>query len=357
VLVLVAKGVRRRRGSAAFPENTTPTAIARTARIVLLADWGSGVPDAIKLAHHIRKEWVRKSATHVIHVGDVYYAGLPWEYEDRFLRHWPVGKPPQPPLAPKTAVLASRLDPAPYLEFLASRYPAPYQEKPHPLSSPRKPETWRIVSRFPTTSWCLAGNHDMFSGGHAFFDLLRSDPRFAKQGQSAYFLLENEDWQVFGLDTSFAAHGFRGDEGDLYGEQAVWVAQHRAVAPHKKCILLTHHQPFSAYDPPTERLRRQLAPVTNRGLVDAWFWGHEHRCALYEPHLNIRYPVLLGHAGFPERPKRQRANMPSVKWEWNAQDPNGFLLFGFAVLTLNGPTITVQLIDENNHPQHQFEIT
>ena len=33
--------------------------------------------------------------------------------------------------------------------------------------------------------------------------------------------------------------------------------------------------------------------------VDAWFWGHEHRCAVYGGFHNIAYPALIGHGGVP----------------------------------------------------------
>ena len=29
------------------------------------------------------------------------------------------------------------------------------------------------------------------------------------------------------------------------------------------------------------------------------FWGHEHRCVMYEPWQNIQYGRLLGHGGVP----------------------------------------------------------
>ena len=54
----------------------------------------------------------------------------------------------------------------------------------------------------------------MYSGGHGFFEMLQ-DQRFAKQNGSSYFLLENDDWQVFGLDTSFDPRDFRGHIGTI----------------------------------------------------------------------------------------------------------------------------------------------
>jgi hypothetical protein len=308
VLVLQAKAIKRRRGTAKFPDNSVRTTrFASKARIVLIGDWGSGVPDAIKLSNQIWNSYLLPDIgikeLHVVHLGDVYYAGLTKEYVRNFLQHWPV-----PPAHAKNV-----------------------------------------------SSWCLAGNHDMFSGGQSYFDMLK-DSRFAAQNQGSYFLLENNDWQIFGLDTSFDPRDFTGNIGELYGEQAAWVANKRATVGNKKCLMLTHHQPFSAYEPVAENLERRLRPISAAGQIDVWFWGHEHLCAVYDKHDNIRYPVLLGHGGFPENPKTKLPGSASVNYEWSVTDKSGFLLFGFAVLDFDGAKIMVQLVDENGKLQYSFMI-
>jgi hypothetical protein len=308
VLVLKAKAIKRRRGAAKFPDNSgNSTLLDGQARLVLIGDWGSGIPQAIKVAREI---WnvhllpdLGRNELHVAHLGDVYYAGLAGEYTRNFLRDWPV---------------------------------------------PRGQEKY-------VNSWCLPGNHDMFSGGHGFFDMLK-DARFTCQNKSSYFLLENAHWQVFGLDTSFDPRDFTGDTGELYGEQAAWVAQKRAMAPKKKCLILTHHQPFSVYDHVEENLERRLRPIRSLGHIDAWFWGHEHRCAVYDKHEGVRFPVLLGHGGFPEKPRKKRLGAPRLNYEWTSVDKAGFLIFGFAVLDFDAGQINVRLVDEDGKLEHQFTI-
>ena len=49
----------------------------------------------------------------------------------------------------------------------------------------------------------MNANHDMFTGGHGFFEFLDTDPRFARQGGASYFALENEHWLVAALDTAW----------------------------------------------------------------------------------------------------------------------------------------------------------
>jgi hypothetical protein len=308
-LVLKAKAIKRRRGVPLFPDNSAQsTQIDLRARMVLVGDWGSGLPNAVKLAKniwnsHLQPELGRKDL-HLVHLGDVYHAGLPPDYKKNFLKDWPV--------------------PSGYEKYVAS--------------------------------WCLAGNHDMYSGGHGYFNMLK-DSRFSRQNKSSYFLLENDNWQVFGLDTSFDPRDFSGEAGELYGEQAAWVAQKRAVAPHKKCLILTHHQPISAYDTVKENLERRLRPIQSNGLIDAWFWGHEHLCAVYDAYEKIRYPVLLGHGGFPEKLKTKRLGAPPLSYEWVSVDAQGYLLFGFAVLDFDHDKIHVQLRDESNQPRHSFTIS
>jgi hypothetical protein len=41
-------------------------------------------------------------------------------------------------------------------------------------------------------SWSLNGNHDVYSGGHAYFDVLLRDPRVARQEQSSFFSFVNK---------------------------------------------------------------------------------------------------------------------------------------------------------------------
>jgi Calcineurin-like phosphoesterase. len=196
----------------------------------------------------------------------------------------------------------------------------------------------------------------MYSGGHGFFNWLRTDPRFAKQQGCSYFLLENKLWQLFGLDSAYGSPDRKGNIGNIYGGQIAWMAQERARAPEKKCVLLTHHQPFSAFDEVNAALEDQLRPLARRNQISAWFWGHEHYCAVYDCHNNIPYPILLGHGGFPERRKPLRAGAPSLDFDWNFVDAGEFVIFGFAVLDFNADQIAVRLIDVNGDPRYHFVI-
>jgi hypothetical protein len=303
-----AKLIKRRRGPVKFVENTNgPAPLGENARIVLFGDWASGIPYAQKLAETIwnscLKGVIGTRPLHAIHLGDAYYGGLVSDYSERFNPYWPV-----------------------------------------PIGQERH-----------VSSWTLAGNHDMYSGGHGFFRMLGIDYRFSNQGGCSYFLLENEHWQVFGLDTSYDPIDFKGDIGNLYGNQAEWIAHERGRAPNKKCVVLTHHQPFSAFDDIDDTLEKQLRSTLGKRLVTAWFWGHEHDCAVYEQRLSVPYPVMLGHGGFPQEPTEPLPHGAPIKFDWPFMTDR-FITFGFGVLDFNGPEIRVRLIDVNGTERRAFTI-
>ncbi len=296
---LVAMGVRKLRGRHAFnPTKPERVQISDQARVILVGDWGSGIPRARLVGQAMRKA-VEEAAgenreVQVIHLGDVYYAG--WEYEcrDRFLPYWPV-----------------------------------------------RPEEADKIG-----SWCLNGNHDMYSGGHAYFEYLLKDPRFRKQGQRSFFRLFNRNWQVLGLDTAW-------DDNGLKDPQSSWVKQ--VLEENKqKTILLTHHQYLSAYEDGPEVgkvLGEKLGPVLDKKRVHTWFWGHEHRFVIYEPTINVQNARLIGHGGVPVYMihKEGGGYVKPAAFEdrrFIASGLEHWAMFGFAILDFEGDKIKVSYVDE-----------
>lgn len=293
---LFAKAYRMIGKRRPFPDQAAaPKTIADNARIYLIADWGSGIARATKIADRIRTMMAdeRTREQHVMHLGDVYYSGWPEEYDDHFLAHWPV---------------------------------RPGEEDNY-------------------GSWCLNANHDMFSGGHGYFDYLLGDARFAGQQGKSYFSLATNHWQLLGLDSAWT-------DGGLAGSQVEWVEQMQKASPKKKLMLMTHHQPFSAFG---EKSHPDLEALLARNRVTAWFWGHEHRFAKYQTRPDLKYGRLIGHGGVPV--------WRDAPWKfWKSVEPAGvdfvsrqafrsglewFLLFGFAILDFDGPAINVRYIYEN----------
>ena len=301
VAFLAAKALAAMRGQRPFPTAPPPTVrIGNRARVLLVGDWGSGVPRAQKVAARMRRELeaAPDRERHVIHLGDVYYSGFESEYRDRFLPFWPV----------------------------------------------KESEADAIGS------FCLNANHDMFTGGHAYFDYLLKEPRFARQGGCSYFSLENDHWQILALDTGYDAQDYRGEKGSLYGPQAAWVREKRAAAPQKKAVLLSHHQLFSAWEGGSPELERKLQPVLSQpNGVTAWFWAHEHRCAIYDRNHPVPYERLVGHVGVPVyAPKGPTP--PGVVHEFRETFRDGlerFTRFGFAVLDFEDGSIRARYISED----------
>ncbi|HEV2855110.1 MAG TPA: metallophosphoesterase [Thermoanaerobaculia bacterium] len=299
---LFAMGVRRFRDRYPFPDKPAePLRIGDRARLVLVGDWGSGIPRARKVADQMRKvidEGVQSNREqHVVHLGDVYYSGWEYEYRDRFLKYWPVKE------SEKDSIL----------------------------------------------SWNLNGNHDMYSGGHAFFGHALRDPRFARQQGSSWFSLQNDHWTILGLDTAWEEHG-------LQGNQAEWAKQRLESSPGKG-LLLSHHQVFSSYEKKKEGAKEpalvtKIRPVLATGRVRSWFWGHEHRCVLYKPYENVAFARCIGHGGVPVYMTHGEKDPypPPGDYEYRGYFQKGlerWAWFGFAVLDFEGAEIHVRYIDEN----------
>src|SRR5262249_52771976 len=118
-------------------------------------------------------------------------------------------------------------------------------------------------------------------------------PMFGQQ--ASYFAFENQHWLLVGLDTAYKDHS-------LNKEQLGWLATmlNDPARKKKKLVLLSHHQPFSLLENQGPNLISFLRLLLDTGAIHAWYWGHEHRCVIYD-----RHPVwkvagrCIGHGGIP----------------------------------------------------------
>jgi hypothetical protein len=297
VASLFAMGVRKFRHRHPFNDKEPETvSISDKTRLILVGDWGTGLTRAVAVADQMRRvvEEGRKQEIeqHVIHLGDVYYSGWEREYRKRFLPHWPVDKD----------------------------------------------ETGDLL-----TSWCLNGNHDMYCGGHAYFDFLLEDPRFARQQRNSFFALRNDYWDIIGMDTAY-------DDAGLRDPQAEWIAEKLADSK-RRSMFLSHHQLFSAYEGPSVALQEKIGPYVGNRPVDVWFWGHEHRCVFYRDHQGVRNGRLIGNGGVPvymTHPEDAEHKPPSF-YEYRAFKRRLFekwAFLGFAVVDLENDRAKVRYINE-----------
>jgi len=155
-------------------------------------------------------------------------------------------------------------------------------------------------------------------------------------------------------------HAFSSDppEVALQEPQGQWLCEHVQGAAPRGTILMTHHQPFSAYETVDTPLLKTIGDALAGHRIEAWLWGHEHRCAVYPKNVSPLdcYAALIGHGGVPSLrsarvgPEGQSDVDPKdLQWEFLdyyevGEDHWG--LGGFAVLTFSGAKLEIQYYDE-----------
>ncbi len=285
-------------------------------RVSVAGDWGTGTDEAHRVAALIGET----RPHYTIHLGDVYFVGDPAEVAENFL-----GKPRK-----------------------GYRY---------------QPCAWPIGSN---ASFALNGNHEMYARGLGYFDqiLPAMGPTVGgrPQGQQAsYFCLKNDDWCVLGLDTGYNSVGtplieyFLSPSAALPDPLIDWL---RSIAPmieRQAIIIMTHHQVLSVYDSCFTRQADQIFEILKRPVL--WFWGHEHRLALYETFAggSRGWPTItgrcIGHGGMPvDLPGRPRSGSIGTaafvdKRRYDNDENLDIGINGFIQLTFTGERLRVDYID------------
>ena len=226
-------------------------------RVSLAGDWGAGTDEAYEVGKQI--EAFQPHCT--IHLGDVYYVGDQEDTNANFL-----------------GIADGNYDPC----------------------------KWPSGS---VLTLALSGNHEMYARGFSYFDSILP----ALGQEASFFCLENDNWRIIGLDTAYNSigvplfeHIFK-PECQLTPEQMQWLDGLEADTPcyslddEKATILLTHHQYYSAFEDNYTACAEQLAEFITRPVL--WFWGHEHRMAIYDKYASTNgieaYGRCIGHGGMP----------------------------------------------------------
>lgn len=333
------------RGRRKFNKKAAEPAIsAKPLRLFVFGDWGTGLPLAQRITKQIRQQIDTadgKRQQHVVHLGDVYYVGESDEYSER--------------------VLASGM--------------------------------WPVLGREKDKigSWSLNGNHDMYAGGHGYFDKLLRDGRFlrwhrdASGEPSSFFVIEDAHWQFFGLDTAWnlpsltgvlfgapTLKDYGGQNGILTKEQVKWMVSRRD--PAKGCVLLTHHQPASSRTSEEQHADEAVKLLKKERVyeqIDGWLWGHEHRCVVFKPKAERTTPRLadapefcacIGHGGVPvtEKNFEKKKKISDVAWEEDRLDETSpiyegerIVPFGFARIDTAPDTLDIRIFDHNGSERYQ----
>ena len=309
-----------------------PPAVANQAlRVGILGDWGTGEEEAFAVLDQL----MQQKPDLIIHVGDIYYSGTHDECITNFL---------------------------------------------DPINAARA----KYGQQIPVYN--LPGNHDYYSGGQGFYGILPQLNLGANHGeiqQNSFFCLQNDSWQLEGMDTGYNDHDLlkvADDITKLRADEADWHARQLAVAGTRKVILLSHHQLFSAFatigatgssGPHYENpyLLQNLVAWRGSGNpnIVAWLWGHEHLLEVYAVPgtQDSNLPVLgrcVGYGAFPvfndqgdytpittDVPLESAPGFPNDYVQ--TADEDEIYAHGYALLTLgenSGTANYYQVIDPGN---------
>lgn len=253
----------------ALPDRTT---------VVLVSDWGTGNVHAIAVA----KQIALRNPDHVIHLGDVYYAGTPREVRTNFLEIWDAFGPQR------------------------ARY------------------------------WALNGNHDMYSGGYGFFEHLL--PAFKQP--ASYFNLQNQHWRLLGLDTAYVNHRITPEQlswlpAQLTGSaRTILMTHHHLLSPFRK----RGDAMEQALDPylTAGQLFAWIWGHEHHLFEFADYRGVKCRCI---GHGSLPYVPP------DQRRRRHEADIVRMETRPSPLNPSRGM-HGFALLRFDGPTLDLEYVDE-----------
>jgi hypothetical protein len=211
----------------------------------------------------------------------------------------------------------------------------------------------------------------MYSLGRGYFGNALAENAFNVQNGTSYFLLQNANWQIFGLDSAYASPDratFM--QGALHPDQIAWMKKVRD--PKRRSIVMTHHNPLSMYGKQTNQLWTQVERGFSRRQPDYWYWGHIHNGIVYNctgrsPNArNATKARCIGHSAIPfgfawglTRPETLLTAAPgamptafrpieTVAYFAHEQVPgSAYVKNGFAILRLSGATISEEIYDED----------
>jgi len=244
--------------SSAGSQNMNPVSIA------VVADWATNTDESC----HIAQKIASHNPDYTIHMGDTYFVGARHEIANNFLTE---GSP------------------------------------------------W---VRGKTGSFAILGNHEMYAQGISYFDdLIKTlgirDVNTGIYGgqQTGFFCLENEYWQIVGLDTGYHSIGkvpifeliFQPDchFDDILMKWLKDTLHSKTPGKKKGLLFITHHQYFTAFhgERGYQKPADQLAELIGKDRAVIWLWGHEHKFSAFEKtrfgNGVTAYGRCIGHGGMP----------------------------------------------------------
>lgn len=209
--------------------------------VAVFSDFGTGYYHSRYIAKQLKED----KHPYAVHLGDVYYSGTQKEFDDNFIKE---------------------LDP--------------------------------ILN--DTCLFTLNSNHEMFSGSVPYFKYLVKRLNNPKQKQrGSYFCIRNTKFNMVGIDTDYHdASRYRN------GKLKVWLENRLTEGRNagQINILFSANEPYEHNDSDlTDLINIDLRKLLiDRKLVDLWFWGNVHYCALYDRSSKLPFiGSCVGHGGYP----------------------------------------------------------
>lgn len=247
-----------------------PYTLPADAKVVILGDFGTGLPDAQAMLTTIMTELEPDC---ILHVGDVYYSGSVSESQ------------------------------ANMVDVFNAAFAAACKSVP---------------------VFSIPGNHEYLGDSKGFYQnvmTINGNPNQSPSlpgsvsqylQQASYFCLRSEDgnWQFLGMDTGFySVPSVSASIGpNLHPSEVQW-HQDKLENFSGNTILLSHHQLFSAnaeinsgYPGNTylnDYTLSYFRPYFDK--ISGWFWGHEHSLGVFQDGLyGLQKGRLVGNSGYEE---------------------------------------------------------
>ncbi len=239
-----------------FQYRLDPPPSGKPLRIVLFADFGTGLAHSRYIARQIEIDRPQCA----VHLGDVYYTGTRKQYFEYFVE---------------------------------------------PLK--------KVVESEATKLFVIPDNHEGYSGFEGYVEFLdRNRQRFpgTQEQEGSYFSVVSEHVQLLGVDTIWnSTKGRIRDAGVL-----AWLRERLEEGRDNGLanVLLTGHHPYEYGKIGTEKLFADVKPLLDDDLVDLWFWGNTHYCALFDRSRELPfYGSCIGHGGYPYKRETPGKDTPA----------------------------------------------
>jgi hypothetical protein len=216
----------------------------------------------------------------------------------------------------------------------------------------------------------MNGNHEMFSGGVPYFANIykRRTPRrgwMAQEQEGSYFCIWSPKLQIIGIDTAYHEDG-RHHVQPLNAWLGQRLREGKSASPKRANILLSPNEPYKLGTNGFTPLYHDLEEFIQEKLIDFWFWGNTHYCALFDK--SEKTPFIgscIGHAGHPiykhhvesnnfkhQELQQKHKDMPPAIWvDLSTKFPEhtgirpDLANHGFCMLELEGDTIRLTYYD------------